>query len=114
MRRASLPYLLVSAVALLTAGCASEQFYAVAPPSPPPPIYRRQPPLLDIARHEGFRAGEEEGARDAYEGRAYRPERHRSFHETPGYDPGLGPYGPYRDTFRDAYLHGYSNGYGGR
>ncbi len=113
MRRASLPYLLVSAVALLTAGCASEQYYAAAPP-PPPPIYGRQPPLLEIARHEGFRAGEEEGARDAYEGRAYRPERHRSFHETPGYDPGLGPYGPYRDTFRDAYVHGYSNGYGGR
>ena len=55
--------------------------------------------------------GVDDGARDAYNGRGYRPKADRKFHETPGYDPALGPYPPYRDRFRDSYLRGYYKGY---
>ncbi len=97
------------------AGCASNHpYYAAAPPPPPPGFRGQAPPLVEIARQEGFRAGEEDGAGDAYSGRRYGPKRNRSFHDTPGYDRSMGPYEPYRDTFRDAYLHGYANGYSRR
>jgi hypothetical protein len=49
--------------------------------------------------------------RDAYHGFGYQPRRDRAFHDTPGYDPGLGPYGAYRDAFRSAYLQGYDRGF---
>ncbi len=55
--------------------------------------------------------GTEDGARDAYNGRGYRPKSDRKFKETPGYYPALGPYQPYRNTFQEAYLRGYYKGY---
>lgn len=93
---------------LLVTGCASHTY--VGPPPPPPPGYS-VPALIERAEREGFRMGSEDGARDAYYGRGYRPKADRKFKETPGYDPSLGPYPPYRDRFRDSYLRGYSRGY---
>lgn len=93
---------------LLATGCASHAYY-YAPP--PPPAYVQRPPLIDLADHNGFRFGSDNGARDAYEGRGFRPQHDRAFHETPGYDPNLGPIGPYRRAFREAYLRGYDNGF---
>ena len=90
-------------------GCASHAYYAA--PGPPPPAYEQRPPLIDLAEHNGFRTGSDEGARDAYEGRGYRPKHDRAFHDTPGYDPNLGPFGPHRQAFRDAYLRGYDTGF---
>ena len=29
----------------------------------------------------------------------------------PGYDPALGPFGPYRDAFRSAYVRGYDQAF---
>ena len=94
---------------LLSTGCASHRYYA--PPPPPPPAYAQRPPLIQLADQNGFRTGESNGARDAYEGRGYRPQADRAFHETPGYDPNLGPFQPYRRAFRDAYVRGYDNGF---
>jgi len=111
VRYARLPFLLISTAVLLATGCASDQGYAAAPPPPPPPIYRERPPLVDVAQHQGYRAGVDDGARDAYYGRGSRPERDRNFRDTPGYDPRLGPYEPYRDTFRRAYVRGYASGF---
>lgn len=97
---------------LLSAGCASHPYYAYAPPPPPPPpAYASVPPLIERANHEGFRIGSDAGVRDAYHGFGYQPRRDRAFHDTPGYDPGLGPYGAYRDAFRNAYLQGYDRGF---
>jgi len=97
---------------LLSAGCASHHYYAYAPPPPPPPpAYASVPPLIERANHEGFRIGSDAGVRDAYHGFGYQPRRDRAFHDTPGYDPGLGPYGAYRDAFRSAYLQGYDRGF---
>jgi hypothetical protein len=97
-----------SATLLVATGCASHPYY---PPPPPPPAYSQRPPLIELADHNGFRFGSDNGARDAYEGRGYRPQRDRAFHDTPGYDPNLGPFEPYRRAFRDAYLRGYDNGF---
>ncbi|HMG02647.1 MAG TPA: hypothetical protein VK596_05905 [Edaphobacter sp.] len=96
---------------IFAAGCASPQRYAYAPPPPPPPPYAAAPPLVEQARHEGFRMGSDAGVRDAYRGFGYQPRRGPAFHNTPGYDPALGPYGPYRDAFRQAYLQGYDRGF---
>ncbi len=111
MRNARWQALLIPVAALVVSGCASEGYYAAAPPPPPPPLYNERPPLIDLALHQGYRTGVDDGARDAYYGRGYRPEHERNFREAPGYDPRLGPYEPYRDAFRDAYLRGYSNGF---
>ena len=94
---------------LLVTGCASHS-YAGPPPPPPPPGYA-VPPLIEQAQREGFRMGTEDGARDAYNGRGYHPKSDRKFKETPGYEPALGPYSPYRDHFQEAYLRGYYKGY---
>jgi hypothetical protein len=102
--RLALP--LAAAVCFLTLGCASHPYYA----PPPPPGYNGVPPLIERAQHEGFRAGSEDGARDSYNG-GYHPQHDRKFHNTPGYDPALGPLGPYRDAFRQAYLSGYDKGF---
>lgn len=102
--------LLAFSAALLLSGCSSNRYYAAAPP-PPPYGYRIAPQQIDIAEHQGFRAGADDGARDAYAGKKYRPEHDRKFHDTPGYDPRLGPYGAYRDSFRNGYVHGYDNGF---
>ena len=109
--------LLFATVPLLCAGCSSHpayRYYAAPPPPPPPPAYRAVPPMVQMADREGYRAGYADGGRDAYERHGYRPQAHRTFHDTPGYDPGMGPYPPYRDSFRSAYERGYSQGYGPR
>lgn len=98
-----------TAALFATAGCASHPYYP--PPPPPPPAYAQRPPLIDLADRNGFRAGTDDGARDAYNGRGYRPQHDRNFRDTPGYDPALGPFEPYRRAFRDAYLRGYDNGF---
>jgi hypothetical protein len=96
----------ISAAALFMAGCAPHYY---APPPPPPP--NAVPALIQRADYEGFRTGRDDGARDAYNGTGYHPQHDRKVHDTPGYDPALGPYGPYRDSFRRAYLRGYDQGF---
>jgi hypothetical protein len=100
-------YLLPAAAAIcvVTTGCAAHIY---APP-PPPGAYAS--PLLQQADHRGMRAGYDDGARDAASGFGYHPRHDRKYAETPGYDPAIGPYPPYRDTFRNAYLRGYYNGF---
>jgi hypothetical protein len=101
--------LLLAVPLILLAGCSSHHYYAYAPQ--PVYAYNSAPPLLEQARHEGFRIGSDIGARDSYRGYGYQPKHDRAYHDTPGYDPALGPYGPYRDAFRQAYLSGYDRGY---
>ena len=96
---------------LLVTGCASHSYHSYAGPPPPPPPGYALPPLIEQAQREGFRMGSEDGARDAYNGRGYRPKSDRKFKEAPGYDPAFGPYQPYRDHFQEAYLRGYYKGY---
>ena len=97
----------ISSAVLFTAGCALHYY---APPPPPGFVS----PLIQRGDQTGFRAGRDDGARDAYNGTGYHPQRDRNFHNTPGYDPSLGPYGPYRDSFREAYLRGYDQGFNRR
>ena len=99
---------LLTLACLVTAGCASHPYYAVAPAPPP---YNSVPLLITRADHEGFRMGSENGARDAYNGYGHHPQHDRAYHDTPGYDPALGPFGPYRDAFRTAYLRGYDQAF---
>ena len=108
MKLSRVAFPVVAAACLMTAGCASHSYYAVAPPPPP---YNSVPPLIDRASHEGFRAGSQDGTRDLYNGFGHHPERDRKFHDAPGYDPALGPYGPYRDAFRSAYVRGYNQAF---
>jgi hypothetical protein len=96
---------MISATALLMAGCAPHYY---GPPPPPPPGVSS---LIVRADHEGFRAGRDDGARDAYYRTGYHPQRDRAYHDTPGYEPELGPYGPYREAFRRSYLQGYDQGF---
>jgi hypothetical protein len=100
----------ITLASLFMAGCASHQYYAAGPP-PPYNAYNSAPPLISRAEHEGFRIGSEDGARDAYSGFGHHPKHDRNFHDTPGYDPAMGPYGPYRDAFRNSYLRGYDSAY---
>jgi hypothetical protein len=100
--------LFVSAAVLLSIGCAQRTYYAPPPPPPPP---QAVPPLVGEAEHNGFRAGVDDGTRDAFNGFGYHPKHDRNFQETPGYDPRLGPYGPYQSYFRSAYLRGYDRGF---
>jgi hypothetical protein len=106
MRRLTLPTALFAT--LLVTGCGPRTYYG--PPPPPPPGYA-VPPLIAQAERDGFRMGNEDGARDAYQGRGYHPRGDRNFKVTPGYDPAMGPYPPYRDRFRNSYLRGYDRGY---
>jgi len=96
----------LAAATLTVTGCSEHRAYYVAPGPPPP-----GPSLMDMAAHNGFRAGMDDGARDLYDGRGYRATHDRAFHDTPGYDPAFGPYGPYRDAFRNAYLRGYDRAF---
>lgn len=107
MTRYRLLPILLSATVLLTVGC-TQRTYVAAPPPPPP---QGPSPLLEQAEHNGFRAGMDDGSRDAYNGYGYHPKRDRKFHDTPGYDPRFGPFGPYQGYFRDAYLRGYYKGF---
>jgi len=109
MNLSRLAFPLVAAACLLMVGCASHPYYYASPPPPPP--YNSAPPLIARADHEGFRSGSEDGARDAYNGFGHHPERDRKFHDAPGYDPALGPFGPYRDAFRSAYVRGYNQAF---
>ncbi len=95
----------VAAIGLITTGCASRVY---APPPPPAPFVS---PLIQEADHRGMRAGYDDGARDAVNNFGYHPRADRKYAETPGYDPSVGPYPPYRDAFRDAYLRGYHDGF---
>lgn len=92
--------------------------YGEAPPSsyPPayseaPPAYDQTPPLVRLADRNGFKTGRSDGARDGYAGAPSRGTATRAYHDTPGYDPHLGPFEAYRDAFRNAYLRGYDEGY---
>jgi hypothetical protein len=104
MKLSRVALLLVAAACLFATGCASHPYYAVAPA-------QYAPPLVERAEHEGFRFGSEAGSRDLYNGFGHHPERGRTFHDTPGYDPAMGPYGPYRDAFRRAYVQGYDQAF---
>jgi hypothetical protein len=105
MKLSSLALPFFAAACLFATGCASHPYYV------PTAAYASAPPLIERADHQGFRAGSEDGARDAYNGFGHHPERDRKYHDTPGYDPALGPYGPYRDAFRSAYLRGYDQAF---
>ena len=98
-----------SMVVLAGLGCASHN-YAYAP-TPPPPAYVEAPQLVQVAERNGFQTGQSDGARDAYDGRHYRAQSTRAYNDAPGYDQGLGPFGPYRNAFRNAYLRGYDKGF---
>ena len=88
-------------------GCA----HNYPPPPPPPPPVAQVPPLVQLAEHNGFETGRADGARDVESGIPYHARQTRAFHDCPGYDPQLGPFGAYRDAFRNAYLRGYDRGY---
>ena len=107
-RPARLALPVIAAVCLFTAGCASRTY--VGPPPPPPP-YGGPSALMQRADQHGFRAGMNDGSRDAYNRTGYHPKRDRKFHDTPGYNPSFGPFGPYRNQFRSAYLRGYDQGF---
>ena len=109
MKLSRLAFPIITAATLFAAGCASHPYYYAQ--GPPPPPYASVPPLIARADHEGFRAGAQDGARDAYSGFGYQPRRDRKYHDTPGYDAALGPFGPYRDAFRSAYLRGYDQSF---
>ena len=81
------PLMLVVASTLLFAGVGCARPYY-----PPPPVAQASP-LVQLAK---------------------RPRHTRAFHDTPGYDPQLGPFPVYRDAYRDAYLRGYQRGYNRR
>src|SRR5271154_6924658 len=106
LKKIALPAALIAT--LLVTGCAAHNYNYAAPPPPPG---HAVPALIQQADNEGFRMGSSDGARDAYNGRGYHPKSDRKFKETPGYDPELGPFQPYRDHFREAYLRGYYRGY---
>jgi len=104
-----LPFVLTAAcsLALLAATGCHPAYYP--PPPPPPPL--QQPPLVQLAERNGFETGRSDGARDANSGAPFIARRTRAYHDTPGYDPQLGPFPVYRDAFRNAYLRGYDRGY---
>ena len=96
---------LASVVLFAGLGCAHHY-----PPPPPPPV-AQAPPLVQVADRNGFELGRTDGGRDSANGLPFSARRTRAYRDTPGYDPQLGPYPVYRDTFRNAYLRGYDRGY---
>jgi hypothetical protein len=107
MKRTPLMIAALSALLLTAAGCA----HHYPPPPPPPPPMAQAPPIVQLAQHNGFETGRSDGARDAANGESFHARRTHAYHDTPGYDPQLGPFPVYRDAFRDAYLHGYDRGF---
>jgi hypothetical protein len=102
------PLMLVVASTLLFAGVGCARPYY-----PPPPVAQASP-LVQLAKRNGFMTGRSEGAHNAELGASFRARHTRAFHDTPGYDPQLGPFPVYRDAYRDAYLRGYQRGYNRR
>jgi hypothetical protein len=98
--------LVALASTLLFAGLGCAHHYG-----PPPPPIAQAPPLVQLADRNGFETGRSDGARDSANGVPFMARRTRAYHDTPGYDPQLGPFGAYRDAFRNAYLRGYDRGY---
>ncbi len=104
-----LPIALTAACSLLLiAGTGCRPAYA-PPPPPPPPM--QQPPLVQVAERNGFETGRRDGEHAASAGAPFAARRTRAYHDTPGYDPNLGPLPVYRDAFRNAYLRGYDRGF---
>ena len=107
MKRTSLLITAACSLALLgSVGC-HHTYYP--PPPPPPPA--GPPPIVQFADRNGFETGRSDGAREAGAGYPFAPRRSRAYHDTPGYDPSMGPFNVYRDAFRNAYLRGYDRGY---
>jgi hypothetical protein len=97
-----------ASLAMITAVGCSHSYY---PPPPPPPPVAQVPPLIQLADRNGFQTGRADGARDAASGYPFEARRTRAYHDTPGYDPALGPFGAYRNAFRNSYLRGYDAGF---
>jgi hypothetical protein len=107
MKRPLVMLTLSSTLLIAAVGCA----HHYPPPPPPPPPMVQGPTLVQLADRNGFQTGRSDGAMAAERGQPPRPEHTRAFHDTPGYDPQLGPFNVYRNAFRDAYLRGYQRGY---
>ncbi len=99
------------ACTLFALGCDNEPVNAPPPPPPPARYAGEVPPLVRLAERNGFRAGYDDGARDAYYRAGYAPRRGDAYRDAPGYDYRLGPIQPYVDSFRGAYLSGYERGF---
>lgn len=112
MKRTRLMLAVTSTLLLSAAlGCAHTYYPPPPAPPPPPPPISQAPPLVQLAERNGFETGRSEGARDAAYGAPFRPRHTRAFHDTPGYDPQLGPFPVYQNAFRNAYFRGYQSGY---
>jgi len=101
--------LLSTASVLLASGLGCAHHY-YAPPPPAAPAYTPSA-NVQLAERNGYQLGRTDGGRDAYNGYPFSARRTRAYHDTPGYDPSLGPLGQYQNTFRNAYLRGYDNGF---
>ena len=108
MKRSILMLSVSSSLLFAALGC-SHPYYP--PPPPPPPSIAPGPTLVQLADRNGFQTGRSDGAMDVQRGIPPHPRRTRAYHDTPGYDPQLGPFPVYRDAFRDAYMRGYQRGY---
>lgn len=104
MKLSRLAIPLLATGVLLIAGCSHQNYYVS---SPPPPPVNEVPPMIAHARHEGYRAGQADASRDYYDGSGYHPRHNWKYRDTPGFQPGMGPFGDYQNTFRLAYLNGY-------
>ena len=110
IKRSPVMLFVASTLLFTSAGCAHPYY----PPPPPPPPMVQPSPLIQLAERNGFMTGRAEGARDAQAGAPFHARHTRAFHDTPGYDPQLGPFPVYRNAYRNAYLRGYHRGYDGR
>src|SRR5579875_3646477 len=109
MRFSTAGLLLLAALALL-AGCENRPAYYVAPHPPPAAAYL--PPIVQVARQNGFADGMRNGERDRLEGHSFRPTYSERYANTPGYSPQLGgPFWQYQSEYREAYMRGYRRGY---
>jgi hypothetical protein len=108
MKRSILMLALSSSLLFVALGCAHPYY---GPPPPPPPPMAQGPSIVQLAERNGFQTGRTDGAMDADRGAPPHPRHTRAFHDTPGYDPQLGPVPVYRDAFRNAYMRGYQRGY---